>query len=80
MTDYQKTFVDDELVTQLKTLEARLKEIMPETDDTDSTDETEGVEETGGSESTEESEETSGTDETESTDADAVAEESAQTA
>ena len=80
MTDYQKTFVDDELVTQLKTLEARLKEIMPETDDTDSTDETEGVEEAGGSEGTEESEETSGTDETESTDADADAEETAQTA
>ncbi|MGN0170130.1 MAG: flagellar hook assembly protein FlgD [Lachnospiraceae bacterium] len=68
MTDYQKTFVEDALVTQLKTLEARLKEIMPEADDTDSTDEineSEVVDEVEDSESSEEPEETDETVETE---------------
>ena len=44
LTDYQKKFVDDELVTKLKEYEARIKEIKPETDTEDSAGETEEVE------------------------------------
>ena len=44
LTDYQKKFVDDELVTKLKEYEARIKEIKPETDTENSAGKTEEVE------------------------------------